>query len=173
MFWAEAVLTAVTLRNRSPTKAVEENTPYICFMGIKPNVSSFRVFGCTAYMNISKEIRTKCDAKSTKCIVVGYCINSKRYRLWNQERRRIRVSRDVVFLEYDFNNHVDQLKELSEPAVIQPHFDETESENDEQLQNERERHSNVDYDEVRPAQNEIRVADRAFPRQSERVRRPP
>ena len=32
---------------------------YQCFLGSKPNVSNFRVFGCKAYMHIPKEKRRK------------------------------------------------------------------------------------------------------------------
>ena len=76
-FWAETVLTAAILKNRSPSKAVEYMTPYELFHGTKPNVSNFRVFGCTAYMHVPKETRRKWDAKSIKCIFVGYCIAEK------------------------------------------------------------------------------------------------
>ena len=57
IYWAEAVLTAVIIRNRSPTTAVQRMTPYECFYGKKPDVSNFKVFGCTAYAHISKEQR--------------------------------------------------------------------------------------------------------------------
>ena len=90
-FWAEAVLTAAILRNRSSTKAVEYMTPYQFFHGTKPNVSNLRVFGCTAYMHVPKETRMKWDAKSIKCIFVGYCIGRKGYRLWDSEVNGERV----------------------------------------------------------------------------------
>ena len=58
-FWAEAVCTAVIIRNRSPTVAVDNMTPYECFYGSKPDVSLFKVFGCKAYMHVSNENRKK------------------------------------------------------------------------------------------------------------------
>ena len=64
IYWAEAVLTAVIIRNRSPKKAVQRMTPYECFYRKKPDVSNFKVFGCTAYAHISKEKRRKWDVKS-------------------------------------------------------------------------------------------------------------
>ena len=33
IYWVEAVLTAVIIRNRSPTTAVQHMTPHECFMG--------------------------------------------------------------------------------------------------------------------------------------------
>ena len=37
-FWAEALATAVYLRNRCPTKAVQDKTPFKALTGKKPNV---------------------------------------------------------------------------------------------------------------------------------------
>lgn len=39
-FWEEALSTAVYLRNRSPTKAVEGITPFEAWHGSKPDVSA-------------------------------------------------------------------------------------------------------------------------------------
>ena len=74
-FWAEALSTAVYLRNRSPTKAVEGKTPYEAIPGEKPKVGHSRVFRCTAYSHISKDERRKLDDKAQKCIFLGYPIN--------------------------------------------------------------------------------------------------
>ena len=86
IFWAEAVLTAVLLKNRSPTVAVKDKTPYEDFIGDLPDVSNLREFGCTACMQIPKEQRQKWDRKSTKCIFSGYSIFRKAYRLWNLQK---------------------------------------------------------------------------------------
>ena len=43
-FWAEALSTAVYLRNRSPTKAVKGMTPFEAWTGEKPNAEHLRVF---------------------------------------------------------------------------------------------------------------------------------
>ena len=58
-FWAKALSTAVHLRNRSPTKAVEDKTPYEAWSGDRPNVKHLRVFmkhlqvfGCIAYTHV-------------------------------------------------------------------------------------------------------------------------
>ena len=46
------------------------------------------------------ERRSKFDAKAVKCILVGYSESSKAWRLWDTERRRLIVSRDVTFNEH-------------------------------------------------------------------------
>ena len=48
-FWAEALSTAVYLRNRSPTKAVKGMTPFEAWTGDKPIVEHLRAFGCAAH----------------------------------------------------------------------------------------------------------------------------
>ncbi|WP_129364608.1 hypothetical protein [Klebsiella pneumoniae] len=43
--------------------------------------------------------RKKLDDKAVKCIFVGYSAESKGYRLYHPQTKRILVSRDVVFVE--------------------------------------------------------------------------
>ncbi len=53
-FWTYAVHAAVYLRNRSPTRALNNVTPYEAWRGEKPSLSHLRVFGCRAYMYLHK-----------------------------------------------------------------------------------------------------------------------
>jgi hypothetical protein len=98
-FWAEAVNTAVYILNRSYTKALQGKTPQEAYSGKKPSVLHFRTFGCTCYAHIPDVSRKKLDAKSKKCIFLGYSEESKAYRLYDPEARKILTSRDVVFDE--------------------------------------------------------------------------
>ena len=95
-FWAEALSTAVYLRNRSPTKALEWITPCEAWSGAKPDVGTLRIFGCSAYAHVPKVERRKLDSKTRKCVLLGYGTDQKGYRL---QRMRIIHSRDVVFDE--------------------------------------------------------------------------
>ena len=49
-FWAEAVNTAVHLRNRSPTSSLKDSTPYEYWRNEKPDVSHLKVFGCDVFI---------------------------------------------------------------------------------------------------------------------------
>ena len=98
-FWGEAVNTTVHILNRLPTKAVADKTPFEVFTGKRPSVSYFKVFGCSAFVHIPEQKRTKLDSKSTKMIFVGYSSKSKAYRLWDQDEKKIIISRDVIFDE--------------------------------------------------------------------------
>jgi transposase InsO family protein len=78
--WAEAIITANAIRNvLIPTGATK--TPYEMFHGVKPDLSMFRVFGCTAYVHEPKELRKKLDARGIKGMFVGYSRNSKAWRI--------------------------------------------------------------------------------------------
>ena len=101
-FWAEAVSTAVYLRNRSPTNAVDGMTPSELLTGVKPNVKHLKVFGCEAYAHIPKDERRKLDSKARKCIFMGYGTETKGYRLYDVNRARVIHSRDVLFDESTF-----------------------------------------------------------------------
>ena len=61
--WAEAINTAVYLKNRSPTKCLGFKTPFEALFGLKPTVSYLRIFGSKAYAHIPKADRKKLDPK--------------------------------------------------------------------------------------------------------------
>lgn len=102
-FWAEAVNTAVYLKNRSPTIAVKGCTPEEKWTNKKVCLSHLRIFGCIAYAH--KHIRTKLDPKAEKFIFVGYCEETKGYRLIKADNPRECIkARDVTFFENIFIN---------------------------------------------------------------------
>lgn len=98
-FWAEAVNTAVYVLNRCSTRALNNKTPDEAYYGTKPSVSHLRKFGCECFVHIPSERRKKLDDKSKKCIFLGYSEESKAYRLYDVEDKKIVTSRDVVFNE--------------------------------------------------------------------------
>ena len=102
-FWAEAISTAVHLRNRCPTKAVKGMTPYEAWHGKKPKVEYLR---CDAYAHIPKDERSKLDSKARKCILLGYSQETKGYRLYDPIRQKVLYSRDVQFNENEKDSEV-------------------------------------------------------------------
>ncbi|KAF2345193.1 Integrase catalytic core [Trinorchestia longiramus] len=101
-FWAEAVSTAAYVKNRSPTCAHKNLTPYQALNGHKPNVQHFRTFGCMAYAHVPKDEREKLDSKSKTCVLLGYGSGNKGYRLYDFNAKRVLLSKDVVFNESQF-----------------------------------------------------------------------
>lgn len=98
-FWAEGVRWITYVLNRSPTTALENQTPEEAWNGFKPDVKHFKVFGCIGHVHIPEAKRTKLDNKSCKCIFLGFSEESKAYRMYNPTSKKILVSRDVVFEE--------------------------------------------------------------------------
>lgn len=98
-YWAEAIATAAYVINRSPTQSLGKKTPYEMWTGRKPNISHMRIFGCEAMVHVPKEKRQKWDPKSRQMLFLGYCDDTKGYRLWDPVSRKMVKSRDVTFLE--------------------------------------------------------------------------
>lgn len=105
IFWTEGVSIAAYITNRSPTKALDYKTPYELWIGKRPNLNNMKIFGCHAMVHVPKESRRKWDSKATKMILVGYCEYTKGYRLYDESKKQIKKSRDVVFLEYTARNN--------------------------------------------------------------------
>ena len=118
IFWAEAVSTAVHLRNRSPTSYLKEMTPYKRWHGSKADVNNLKVFGCNAYVHVPDQKRKKQD-KSVQSIFVGYPNNSKGYKSYSPDIKRMFRSRDVIFLENSFGSkHPDCEIKLQDQELI-------------------------------------------------------
>jgi hypothetical protein len=91
--------------NRSPTKANGGVTLHEVFYGKKPFVNNFHIFGYVGYIHIPKEQRTKLEAKSMKCIFVGYDLQSKAYHMYDPSKQKIILTLDVVFDENNVGFH--------------------------------------------------------------------
>lgn len=107
IFWAEAVATAVFLKNRVVTSLIKEATPYERWNGRKPNLKNLRVFGCSAYALIPKNLISKLDERSKRMCFVGYATNPTGYRLYDFNTKKMFIRRDVIFNEDDFKSMTD------------------------------------------------------------------
>ena len=111
-FSAEAVNTVVYLKNISPIKKLEFQTPFEFFNGYKPQVKHLRIFGCKAFAHIPKDDRRKLDAKSLECVFVGYCNDHKTYKLFHHKAEWVEAMNE----EYNsiMKNQTWELTELPE-----------------------------------------------------------
>jgi hypothetical protein len=98
-FWAEACHTVVYTLNRTGSRMIPGNTPFTLWHGFKPSLKHLRIFGCHAYAYVEKHQRTKLDPKSHLCYFLGYCDNTKGYRLWDPATSQVLLRRDVIFNE--------------------------------------------------------------------------
>lgn len=102
-FWAEALSSAVYIRNRCPTAALKDVTPFERWYNKKPDVSNLKVFGCKAFVHVPDSKRKgKLSKKSLQCVFIGYPSNGNGFKLYNPTTRQMFSSRDVVFAEDKF-----------------------------------------------------------------------
>ncbi|KAE8695714.1 hypothetical protein F3Y22_tig00110694pilonHSYRG00408 [Hibiscus syriacus] len=97
--WAEAINTAAYLINRGPSIPLDGIIPEEVWSKKEINLSHLRVFGCISYVYIDSAERNKLDAKSNKCVFVGYGGDEFGYQFWDYENRKIIRSKDVIFNE--------------------------------------------------------------------------
>ena len=105
--WTEAFHSAVHVINRLPMVVLENKSPYHCLFGAHPSYHDLRVFGCVCYVHIDRSLRNKFQDKAQKCRFVGYADDYKGYRCYDPTNKRIRISRNVVFDEQNFDDRAD------------------------------------------------------------------
>lgn len=98
-FWAEALNTANYVRNRCPSRKLQGKTPFELWHGKQPDVTYFRHFGCEVYIMNRSIGKSKLDPPARKGIFVGYCDETKGFRIWIPDERKVEISRDVSFLK--------------------------------------------------------------------------
>lgn len=72
-------------------------TPEEAWIGQKPSVAYFKIFGCIAFSHVPDQKRKKLDDKGENCIFLGVSEQSKAYKLFNPITKKIVISRDVIF----------------------------------------------------------------------------
>ena len=85
------------MKNRSPTKILYLKTHFEFFYGYKLEVGHLRIFGSKALAHIPKDERRKLDAKSIKCLFIGYCDDHKAYKMLDLSTHKLITSRDAIF----------------------------------------------------------------------------
>lgn len=104
-FWGDAILTSAYLINRMPSRVLKFQSPHQVLLQHYPH-STFlsspiplKSFGCTAFVHIPPQFRSKLDPQSIKCIFLGYSPNQKGYKCYSPTTKRIYNSMDVTFFE--------------------------------------------------------------------------
>lgn len=103
-FWGEAVLTATYLVNRMPSRVLDFQTPFQRLLHTYPHIRfvsqiPLKVFGCTAFVHINQQHRSKLDPKSLKCVFLGYAPNQSGYKCYCPQTKRFYTTMDVTFFE--------------------------------------------------------------------------
>jgi hypothetical protein len=126
-YWGETLNTTNDLQNKSPTKTLNNKTPFEIWYGIlKPTLTNLKVFGYKVFTLIPTKNKQKLDPHLIECIFLGYSEKSKTYRLMDKSNKRIIISRDVLFDEssiYDAQMHCpSSMKVQKEDFAFGPRF---------------------------------------------------
>lgn len=106
--WGEAVMATSHILNLSPSSSTHQSPHDIWHAasadgGMHSSDEKFlRVLGCEAYVHRHGDERRKLDPASTRMVHVGYEPGAKAYRLYDLLSGKIRVARDVTFIETVF-----------------------------------------------------------------------
>ncbi|GJT68481.1 putative ribonuclease H-like domain-containing protein [Tanacetum coccineum] len=102
-FWAEAVSTACYVLNRVLVTKPHNKTPYELVTGKIPIISYIRPFGCHVTILNTIDHLGKFDGKSDEGFLVGYSLQSKAFRVYNLETKRVEENLHITFLENKLN----------------------------------------------------------------------
>ena len=79
------------------------------------------MFGRIAYAHVPDSQRQKLDKKAEKLRFVGYCTQSKGYRLLDENTSKVFIRRDVIFSEKDFGHTAEAMLKPVSPETFEVH----------------------------------------------------
>lgn len=186
--WAEAVATANYLINRSPSKALNGETPFKKWLGRTPCGHHLYVYGRKTFV-LKKNKRGKLTQNAKEGVFMGYSMTSKAYRVYIPEDDDVVISRDIkvidkMYFENDSQNYDKLIKEKehsripenknNDKRVQQVEIEITDNKKDNMLQNFNEQEDKVSsveeiefYDD---ASEVVEIPENGRP---QRERRPP
>ncbi|GJX57167.1 putative ribonuclease H-like domain-containing protein [Tanacetum coccineum] len=97
--WAEVVSTACYVLNRVLVTKPQNKTPYELITGKIPIISYIRPFGCHVTILNTIDQLGKFEEKANEGFLVGYFLNSKAFRVYNLDTKRVEENLHVNFLE--------------------------------------------------------------------------
>ncbi|GJU16302.1 putative RNA-directed DNA polymerase [Tanacetum coccineum] len=121
-FWGYALETAAHILNLVPTKKVSK-TPFEMWKGKRPSLGHIKIWGCEVF--VRREAQDKLEARSEKCLFVGYPKESFGYLFYKPKDNVVFVARRGVFLEREMISKEDSgskidLEEIQESVDEEP-----------------------------------------------------
>ncbi|GKD01016.1 putative ribonuclease H-like domain-containing protein [Tanacetum coccineum] len=98
-FWAEAVNSAYYVQNRVLVIKPHNKTHYELLHGRTPSLSFMKPFGCPITILNTSDHLGKFDGKADEGLFVGYSVNSKAFRAFNNRTRIVEENLHITFLE--------------------------------------------------------------------------
>ena len=115
-------MTAVQLSNVSVAKGNGgKKTPYELWNKKKPEVQHLRVWGCVTYTKSLKNDDKNWDARTNRCMFVGYTASTKTWKFYDPIKRKSFTSCDVVFYEQEmYHAKEGERAEAKEEEIMVP-----------------------------------------------------
>ncbi|UYV63799.1 hypothetical protein LAZ67_2005665 [Cordylochernes scorpioides] len=89
-FWGDAIHTACHLRNKSPSKAIDNKIPEELWSGRESKIGYLKVFGCKSWCSIDDcHCKSKFSPKAKECVLIGYPEGTKGYKVWDFRNDKI------------------------------------------------------------------------------------
>ncbi|KAM2192742.1 hypothetical protein ACFX1Q_028395 [Malus domestica] len=85
-----------------PTVVLHNQSPFEILFGTYPILTHLRIFGCACFPLLKPYNSTKLQAKTTKCVFLGYATKYKGYLCYHVSTKKVFVSRHVIFDEQHF-----------------------------------------------------------------------
>ncbi|SCZ94918.1 BZ3500_MvSof-1268-A1-R1_C046g00151 [Microbotryum saponariae] len=101
-FWEEAAAYFVYCKNLCEHSALDKATPNFAWQGDRTNASALHPFGCTAWLTVAPELRSKLDPKAVRVLFTGYDLASKAFRFYDTTTKKISLGRNARFLDNEF-----------------------------------------------------------------------
>ncbi|SDA06521.1 BZ3501_MvSof-1269-A2-R1_Chr4-2g06567 [Microbotryum saponariae] len=101
-FWDEAAAYFVYCKNRCSHSALAKQTPESVWNGQRTTATALHPFGCTAWLTVAPDLRSKLDPKAARVIFTGYDLASKAFRFFDHSINKIVLGRNATFLDDDF-----------------------------------------------------------------------
>lgn len=120
-FWVEALSTAVYLINRLSSQTLNLESPYFRLYQQTPHYGHLHTFGYICFVHLPSHEPHKLSAQSIKCAFMGYSTNHKGFVCYGSSSKRLRVSRNVVFLKSKY--FFPTCDQLSSDAIVLLSFD--------------------------------------------------
>ncbi|GJQ91921.1 putative ribonuclease H-like domain-containing protein [Tanacetum coccineum] len=99
VFWAKAINTTCYVLNRVLVTKPHNKTPYELINGRPPSISFMRPFRCPITILNTLDSLGKFDGKAEEGFLVRYSVNSKAFRVFNSQTRKVEENLHVNFLE--------------------------------------------------------------------------
>ncbi|SDA05397.1 BZ3501_MvSof-1269-A2-R1_Chr12-1g03381 [Microbotryum saponariae] len=101
-FWEEAAAYFVYCKNLCQHAALDKATPNSVWQGDHTTASVLHPFGCTAWLTVAPELRSKLDPKAVRVLFTGYDLASKAFRFYDTTTQKIILGRNATFLDTEF-----------------------------------------------------------------------